>query len=161
MGFNNPIKVVLNEAGVLYPNKHISCTISIGAGQAETIDIRHHLPWFKKKLFHVVPLDTIRAVLAIATNCEADADDAYRILQARFLDKVDDCYVRLNVDRGLQSIRLDKWERLGDVKALTDDYLRGPEVRAKARRAVKAMPVREVTVSSPTLGKFIVRLISM
>lgn len=144
MGYNNPVKVVVKEAESLYPHRPLACIISIGAGQAATIDIRHKLPWYKKKIFGVIPLDAIRAVQAIATNCEADADDMHNRLRNTFPDDVDRYYVRLNVDRGMQNIRLDRWERLGDVQAFTSDYLGGPEAREKASKAVSGMARRMV-----------------
>lgn len=147
MGCNNPVKVVMNEADNLYTTGAVFCIISIGAGQAETIDIRHRLPWYKRRIFRIIPIDVIRAIQAIATNCEADADDIHRRLRAYLSDKIDDFYVRLNVDRGIQNIRLDKWERLGDVQAFTSDYLGGPEATAKASRAVKGMMGRQETQS--------------
>lgn len=150
MGYNNPVKVLMNEAEHLYTDRVSFCIISIGAGQAATIDIRNKLPWYKKTAFRIVPMDAIRAIQAIATNCEADADDMYRRLQSYLSDNIDDFYVRLNVDRGLQNIRLDKWERLGDVQAFTSDYLVGPETKAKASRAVKGM---QGALSIPELCK--------
>ena len=33
-------------------------------------------------------------------------------------------YNRLDVDRGLESVSLDEWKRLGDVRAYTKNYMR-------------------------------------
>lgn len=143
----------MKEAEILYPHNLPACLISIGAGLAATIDIRKSLPWFKRKIFKVLPLDAIRAVQAIATDCEADADDVYHQLQAAYVNEVENYYVRLNVDRGMQNIRLDKWEKLGDVQAFTKDYLGGPEVKQRANRAVKGMADRSMPQYVSELGK--------
>ena len=39
MGGNNPIHQVLQEAELMFPDRHIACIVSIGTGQAETISI--------------------------------------------------------------------------------------------------------------------------
>lgn len=152
MGVSNPVKVVLREADAIYVQRPLSCIISIGSGQAETIDIRRP-SWWKRIAFGTISDGAIRAVQAIATDCEADADDVHTRLCFKLGDKIDDHYIRFNADRGMQSVRLNKWERLGDVKALTMDYLGGPETRAKASRAVNGMTSREGITGSLNVSK--------
>src|SRR3954471_18860751 len=65
MGRNNPSRVLLDEAKEIFEDHDIGCLISIGTGQAETINIE------KPGLFQrIVPTDVINAVKAIARDCE-------------------------------------------------------------------------------------------
>ena len=41
MGCNNPVQQVLQEAELLFPDRHVACVISIGTGQAHTIGIQN------------------------------------------------------------------------------------------------------------------------
>lgn len=155
MGYNNPTKVVLKEAQILYSQRSLACIISVGAGLAKTVDIPQDLPWWKRMIYSIIPVDAIRAVQAIATDCETVADEVYHLLQTRFSDKIDDYYMRFNVNRGVQSISLDNWEKLGDINALTEDYFVGSEVTQKASRAVRGMEVRKKAQRSnaPDFGR--------
>ncbi|KAJ7865958.1 hypothetical protein B0H13DRAFT_1501941, partial [Mycena leptocephala] len=44
-------------------------------------------------------------------------------LSAHHFDPVPHVYFRFNVERGMQDIQLNQWERLGDVAANTRQYL--------------------------------------
>ena len=75
LGGNNLIHQVLQEAELMFPDRHIACIVSIGTGQAETISIPKP-DWIQR----AIPLDVIDAMRKIATNCEASAQDAARRL---------------------------------------------------------------------------------
>ncbi|KAJ7795202.1 hypothetical protein B0H13DRAFT_2298615 [Mycena leptocephala] len=64
------------------------------------------------------PLDVIEAIKGIATDCEKQHQ-----LSAHHFDPVPHVYFRFNVERGMQDIQLNQWERLGDVAANTRQYL--------------------------------------
>ena len=68
MGCNNPVQQVLQEAELVFPDRHVACIISIGAGQAGTISIPKP-GWFQ----WVLPLKVVEAIRKIATDCEASA----------------------------------------------------------------------------------------
>ncbi|KAJ7809310.1 hypothetical protein B0H13DRAFT_2479113 [Mycena leptocephala] len=113
MGHNNPIAALLLEAQVLFPDCQIACIISLGTGQPHTITIPK--PSLLKRVF---PLDVIEAIKGIATDCEKQHQ-----LFAHHFDPVPHVYFRFNVERGMQDIQSNQWERLGDVVANTRQYL--------------------------------------
>ncbi|KAJ7487349.1 FabD lysophospholipase-like protein [Mycena galericulata] len=113
MGGNNPIAALLLEAEVLFPNRLIACIISLGTGQPHTINIPKKPSLLKKLL----PLDVVDAIKGIATDCEKEHQRF-----AHHFDSVPQVYFRFNVEQGMQDIRLNQWERLGDVAALTEQY---------------------------------------
>src|SRR6266481_4925080 len=39
MGCNNPVQQVLQEAELMFPDRHVACIVSIGTGQAQMIGI--------------------------------------------------------------------------------------------------------------------------
>ena len=48
-------------------------------------------------------------------------------------------YYRLNVDRGLQSVSLDEWKRLGDVRAHTKNYMKLEGIDRRVDGVVNAL----------------------
>ena len=68
MGCNNPVQQVLQEAELMFPDRHVACIISFGAGQARMISIPKP-GWFQC----VLPLKVIEAIQKITTDCEESA----------------------------------------------------------------------------------------
>src|SRR5437016_2340287 len=112
LGHNNPSRLVLSEAKVVFPTRPIGCLVSIGTGQAEIISIRK--PGF---LQQIVPTDVINALKAISTDCEATHEDMLLLFS-----NSPNTYFRLNVEQGMQSIELSEWEKLANVEAHTAHY---------------------------------------
>ncbi|KAJ7887710.1 FabD lysophospholipase-like protein, partial [Mycena leptocephala] len=129
MGQNNPIAALLLEAQVVFPDHQIACIISLGTGQPHTIKIPK--PSLLKRLF---PLDVIEAIKGIATDCEKQHQ-----LSAHHFDPVPHVYFRFNVERGMQDIQLNQWERLGDVAANTRQYLLSHPTQNQLVDAVKSL----------------------
>ena len=73
MGCNNPVHQVLQEAEIMFPRRHVTCIISIGAEQAHIISIPKS-GWSPQLL----PLKVVDAMQQIATDCEASAQDTAR-----------------------------------------------------------------------------------
>ena len=121
LGRNNPSWVVLDEANTLFGARPIGCLVSIGTGQAEAVGIRR--PGFFQK---IVPIDVVDALRAIATDFE-DTHEHMLLLFAQ----LPRTYFRLNVEQGMQGIKLSEWERLSKVEAHTAQYLRRKEVDEK------------------------------
>ncbi|KAF8596885.1 FabD/lysophospholipase-like protein [Ceratobasidium sp. AG-I] len=143
LGCNNPTGRVLAEAKLLFPNRYIACMISIGTGHAKTITVP------KPGLFqNILPLDVIKALQRIATDCERTSQD----VAARFTD-VDGVYFRFNVDQGLQQIGLGDWERLGKVSAHTRAYMRLHDNDKRANDAAAALRAKRPTVATTTVGR--------
>ena len=148
MGRNNPIAQVLEEAQQVFPDQHVSCIISIGTGQAQTIK----LP--KPGLFQqTLPLDVIKAMQGMATDCERTAQE----IAARFRD-TQNIYFRFNVEHGLQEVGLQQWESLDKVVTHTEQYMVMVEVDSKLGAAAVAMRERQKGISTAQISMEIMNL---
>jgi len=151
MGRNNPINQVLEEAELMFPHQDIACIVSIGAGQAQTISVPN--PRLPQPLFqwllpsNVLPLHVVDAMRKIATDCEESAQDA-----ARRFEHTPGIYFRFNVDQGLQDIGLEQWDRLDEVRAHTQQYIRMADVNPRLTAAVVAICGRERVVPTAHIG---------
>lgn len=143
IGCNNPTARILAEAKQVFPESHISCLLSIGTGQANTIAIPK--PGFSQNL---IPFDVIKALQRIATDCERTAQD----MAARF-EKFPGVYYRFNVDQGLQGIGLGAWEKLNEVGAHTYAYMRMHENNQRASIVAGALRARKLTVATATVSQ--------
>ncbi|KAJ7857864.1 FabD/lysophospholipase-like protein, partial [Mycena leptocephala] len=143
MGQNNPIAALLLEAQVMFPDHQIACIISLGTGQPHTIKIPK--PSLLKRVF---PLDVIEAIKGIATDCEKEHQRF-----AHHFDPVSHVYFRFNVERGMQDIQLNQWERLGDVAANTRQYLLSHPIQNQLADAVKSLVEKIGRVSTQSLSK--------
>jgi hypothetical protein len=142
MGCNNPIAQVLEEAELVFPTRRVACVISIGAGQAQTLAIPRP-DWLEQ----VLPLDLVKAMRGIATDCEQKAQEIARRFQG-----LPDFYFRFNVEQGMQDIGLTQWERLGEVATHTDQYMRMVEVDQKLDDVVAAVKAKRATVPTAQIS---------
>ncbi|KAJ7032979.1 hypothetical protein C8F04DRAFT_635348 [Mycena alexandri] len=132
LGSNNPSKVVLDEAKRVFPNRQIGCIVSIGAGQGGIISIN------KPGLFQrLIPTDIIEALQGIATDCEAKHEEMLALF-----DNSPNTYFRLNVEQGMQNIKLSEWEKLSNVEAHTAQYMRRKETEKTLTLLVNVMGTR-------------------
>ena len=136
MGCNNPIAQVLEEAELVFPSRQVACVISIGSGQPQTLSIPKP-GWLQQ----VLPLDVVKAIRGIATDCEQRAQEVAQRFQG-----LPDVYFHFNVEQGMQSIELAEWERLDEVVTHTDQYMRMVEVDQKLDAAVAAIQARRTTI---------------
>jgi len=127
MGRNNPINQVLEEAKLMFPGRHIDCIVSLGTGQAKTIQIPGKR---ERSLSHEV----IKAMKNMAIDCEASAQDA-----TRHFEHTPGVYRRFNVDQGMQDVGLEQWEKLDEVRSHTEQYMRMAEVNPTLKAAVAAL----------------------
>ncbi|KAG9075480.1 hypothetical protein FS749_012840 [Ceratobasidium sp. UAMH 11750] len=133
MGCGNPIEHVLAEAKRIYPNRRVSCIVSIGAGHPRTIRIPDPSPFQR-----IFPTNVIAAMKDIATDNERMA----QTIATRF--RGFPCvYFRLNVDQGMQDVRLGDWDRLGEVNAHTRAYMGKAETDKLMKGTVKALRERK------------------
>ena len=66
----------------------------------------------------MLPLELIKVLAEMATDTETEA----LAIKNRF-QNCPGLYHRLNVERGLEEIALEEWEKLGDIKQHTMAYL--------------------------------------
>ncbi|KAJ7803127.1 hypothetical protein B0H14DRAFT_3154670 [Mycena olivaceomarginata] len=140
MGHNNPTAALLLEAKVLFPDKQIACIVSLGTGQPHTINVPK-----PSLLNRLIPLDVIKAIQKIATDCEKE----HQSLLHRF-DGVEKLYFRFNVEQGMQDIQMNQWEKLGDVVANTRQYMQSLPVVHQPADAVKSLSEKIGRVSATT-----------
>ena len=143
LGRNNPIKQVLQEAEIIFPDQHLACIVSIGTGQAETISIPTPR-WFQR----AIPLHVVDAIRSICTDCEESAQDATR----RF-EHTPGVYFRFNVEQGLQKVRLEEWRRLNEVRAHTRQYIQMANVNPRLDAAVASICGRQRVVPTAHISK--------
>jgi hypothetical protein len=129
LGCNNPVKQVLAEAAREFgDDAHVGCLLSIGTGQANSVNFGK--PGYCARM---VPLDLIRVLERIAT----DSGSTTEAMAQKYRNS--GIYHRLDVDRGLDSVFLDEWKRLGDVRAHIKNSLRLDHVSRHVDRVVGAL----------------------
>ena len=115
IGCNNPVKEVIAEAARVFgEGAPIAGIVSIGTGQSGSVGLAKpdaFQKWLPTKLINVLG--------KIATDSGRIAEE----MERRFKN-VSGLYSRLDVDRGLQSVSLDEWKKLGDVRAYTQNYMK-------------------------------------
>jgi hypothetical protein len=142
VGLNNPTQHILQEAELIFPDRYVACIISIGTGQAGTISIE------KPGLFQqVVPLDVIKAMTAIATDCETVSE----AMALRFQNNPG-VYFRFNVAQGMQGIKLAQWDQLDEVAAHTLQYLKMHEVDQSMDVAVEVIRKRHGVIATAQIS---------
>jgi len=142
VGRNNPSWVVLDEANALFGVRPIGCLVSVGTGQIDAVSIRR--PGFFQ---HMVPTDVVNALRAIATDCEDTHEHMLRLFA-----QMPTTYFRLNVEQGMQGMKLSEWERLSKVEAHTAQYLRTKEVEEKLALLGKIITVPKARLTIEQLG---------
>ncbi|KAJ7884782.1 FabD/lysophospholipase-like protein [Mycena olivaceomarginata] len=130
VGQNNPTERVLAEARVVFPRRKIACVISVGTGQPDVIDVPK--PSFFEQ--NVIPLGSIKAMVAMVTDCEETAQRMESLFE-----RCPNTYFRFNVDRGLQAVKLGDWDRLNEVSAHTRQYMCRNDVSRRLDEAVRAI----------------------
>ena len=132
VGCNNPIKEVIKEAGLIWSLKRkVACIVSIGTGQAKVIRYEK-----RSKIETKLPIKLAESLVALAT----DSGQAAEEMEERYQGN-DRAYQRLNVDRGLQDIDVEEWEKLGKVEGYTEDYVAQAAVSGKIDEIVTALIV--------------------
>jgi hypothetical protein len=129
MGHNNPVQELYAEAKNVFPHVDVDCIISLGTGSSARGELSRPRLWERK-----IPTNVIDALKHITVNCQK----SHEAMLEQFKDKPD-VYFRFNVDAGLEKIGLGEWERLGDVRSITLDYLAGFEARQRMAAAAKIL----------------------
>ncbi len=115
LGYNNPVNEVIAEAARVFgEDAPIAGIVSIGTGQSGSVGLAKP-DTFQKWL----PTNLINVLEKIATNSGRVAEEMERKYK-----HIPGLYNRLDVDRGLSSVSLDEWKRLGDVRSSTQNYMR-------------------------------------
>ena len=138
VGCNNPIMQLRQEATLVFPDQHVACIVSIGCGQASTINILRRGPIERL----IIPDDLVKVAKLMASDCEEKHQEA-----ARFFGVDRDIYFRFNVDRGLDEVGVEEWKMLPKVAAHTHQYLRMHDPGQRLKVVTQALQDRPNTVS--------------
>ncbi|KAG8762929.1 hypothetical protein FRC11_006970, partial [Ceratobasidium sp. 423] len=129
LGCSNPMKHVLDEVKRVYPGRHVSCILSIGAGHARTISIPDYgLP---EQIFRIQDLVAMK-------NMAMDSERVAEEMAIRF-GATRGVYFRFSVDQGVQDMEPDDWERLGDVMAHSKAYLHETDTDQRMKELVQTI----------------------
>lgn len=129
-GFNNPTKEVLKEAQLVFGDgKQVSLILSLGSGQQ---------PVMSNSDGHGTLLTRI------AHDCDNIARElSYQLSGAGV-------YLRLNVDKGLEKVKMSDWADLGSIVSSTEVYLQMAPIIAYIDEVSQWISQR---VGSITLGQ--------
>ncbi|RFU32279.1 hypothetical protein B7463_g4070, partial [Scytalidium lignicola] len=110
---NNPISEVINEAKSLWPGTDFKSIVSIGTG------------WIDPKGLELSQLkihNVVKTCVDLAINSHKEAQKFARDNRGKELSQAG-VYFRFDVDRGIDTVALDQWQKLDDVDAFTEAYL--------------------------------------
>ena len=107
LGYNNPIRALMDEVRHLWPNHGVGCIISIGTGVPAPRDVGRSI----KPL-----LETLKAM-------STDTEKVAREVKDEIVYIHPGRYFRFNVQRGLEGVGLEEWKEMDRVKTVTVDYL--------------------------------------
>jgi len=157
--YNNPSKLVLDEARHIWPTVKRFCLVSIGTGRQQTIEfvninespssmeqdsgrLARAIPG--TKLFRTIGNSTrgmlqlkriAEASVRMSTSSEPVHQELYKLAHSGFDNSLR--YHRFNVEKGMDSIGLEEWKANERLAQLTDDYMREGEAEKKRDDCVK------------------------
>jgi predicted acylesterase/phospholipase RssA len=109
LGYNNPIRPLMDEARCIWPNRDIGCIVSIGTGMHISRDIGRT----------ITPL--FESLKLIATDTEQAANEFKEEIKS--MQGVDQrAYFRLNVQHGLETVGIEEWKEADRVLVATREY---------------------------------------
>ncbi|CAE6527326.1 unnamed protein product, partial [Rhizoctonia solani] len=136
LGCNNPLNHVLAEVKAIYPDRYVASITSVGTGHTRTIQIPD-----TSMLRRLLPIAALVATKEIATDAERVAEE-----MARRFNSTQGVYFRLNVDQGIQSVDIDGWEQLPEVREHTRAYMRLFEINKTIDKVVQTIHSRDLIV---------------
>ena len=121
IGSSNPIRAVIKEARLQFgDDAPLSLFLSLGAGQSTPISLQSSL---------TLPNGRLEFMARAVQDCERTANEI-----SQHLSDVD-AYLRLDVDKGLNDLKLD-WHRLGAIESHTDVYVQSFPISDKIDKAL-------------------------
>jgi hypothetical protein len=132
LGCNNPSKQMMHEIRhVLYPDSSpkIDCFLSIGTGSAPRVHLPRPAFWQGAMPTHVITALQKTAVDCYSTHQDMEMDFSHR----------PGVYSRFSVTTGMESIGLEEWDMMDEVRAHTLSYLKDMEVGQKLDSFVKIL----------------------
>ncbi|KIM22384.1 hypothetical protein M408DRAFT_290883 [Serendipita vermifera MAFF 305830] len=123
---NNPTRKLLNEAGSVFgEDTCVAQVLSIGAGRPPVSHFSRSTP---AGIHHV--LDTL------TLDCEGVAAELSTRLSGV------EAYLRLNVERGMESINMHDWNDLGPIETHTSAYMDDAVIQERVEASLRRMHER-------------------
>ncbi|KAH0542026.1 hypothetical protein FGG08_003575, partial [Glutinoglossum americanum] len=110
LGYNNPIRPLLDETRHIWPQREIGCIVSVGTGILASKDIGRTI----KPLFE--------SLKDIATDTEKVAREFREEIKHKY-GVEQKMYFRFNVQHGLEQVGLEEWKEMDRTKVATQDYV--------------------------------------
>jgi len=134
---NNPVEQVFEEAKSIWPDAihkgRIQCLVSIGTGIPD-------LKNFGDNLKQVV--ETLKSISTETERTERRFYNTHEFLG------IGERYFRFNVDKGLADVELDDHEKVAEIEASAEEYLRDPRVKQLIGTFLAARPPAVCTRNS-------------
>ncbi|QRV95646.1 kinesin light chain [Ceratobasidium sp. AG-Ba] len=137
-GCNNPTAHVLAEVKAIMPSRDLSSVVCIGSGHPNTIQLPQHAVTSRFIPTHI---------LSLTKNIALDAEKVAHEMEVRF-QSTTGVYFRFSVDQGMQSVEVGDWEKLQQVTANAQAYLRGLKVSKSVNVAVASIEARKAAVNN-------------
>ena len=138
LGANNPTRELLKEASNVFgKDKRVAQILSIGSGRS-----------------HLISLDpgaTEETVNQLGQDLASDCEMVARELSTRLYNV--DAYLRLNVERGMEDIKMDDWTGLGDIESHTVTYLEGSGMTDMIEASLQRLNNRVGSVTLAQISK--------
>ena len=115
LGSNNPIMELHQEADLVFDNNvKVSCVLSVGTGARNPIEIKKS-GLFGRAVPHIDLINGFKKMVLSSEQRAVEMDRKYAQIKG--------LYFRLNVEHGLECIKLADWDQMGAVKTHTLTYL--------------------------------------
>ncbi|QRV95640.1 kinesin light chain [Ceratobasidium sp. AG-Ba] len=137
-GCNNPTAHVLAEVKAIMPSRDLSSVVCIGSGHPNTIQLQRHAMTSR-----FIPTQ----ILSLTKSIALDAEKVAHEMEVRF-QSTTGVYFRYSVDQGMQSQKVGEWEKLQQVTANAQAYLRGLKVSNSIDDAVASIKARKAAVKT-------------
>lgn len=109
-GFNNPTRKIIAEATSAFRSEtRLALLLSLGSGRPGIFSL------------NMPTIDATSRFESLLSRTALDCETVARSLADQLLEV--DAYVRLNVDQGLEDLKVDDWSDLGTIEAHTRAYL--------------------------------------
>jgi len=146
-GWNNPTAEAIAEAHKIWSTRPIGCLLSIGTGLEKSIQLSYaedgSSEGYRKFLLQKLApsasfqLEVARYCVASLTSCEKIHRDVSEQFRDRVIPHVN--YFRFNVPQGLSDTGLDEYKKVGDIIALTENYMEHGEMDEQKKTVAKIL----------------------
>jgi hypothetical protein len=138
MGSGNPIRAVIKEARLQFgEDAPLSLLLSLGAGQLAPLSLHSYL---------TLPHGRFEFTAHAIQDCERTTSEI-----SQELSNVD-AYLRLDVDKGLNDLKVSDWHRLGAIKSHTDVYIQSSPISDRIDKALGLLQSRSGSFTLGNLG---------